>query len=163
MFSGNRSDSREMENKPWNHKVFVRKFHGTLSRFWFTGKPRHRNGSKYLSVRLLPRDHLLNQAQEKVSCLPVFYMFEEGKFWKPLSVMLGKVNMWLVIKAVWNDEKSWMKKQMIWLLALPASYQLWDLNVFEPQLFILKNERFLPYKVVVTIEMENAYQVFSRL
>lgn len=53
-----------------------------------------------------------------------------------------------------------MKRQMIWVLALPASYGLWDLNLSEPQLLILKNETFLPYKVVVTMEMENAYQVF---
>jgi len=75
MFSGNRSDSREMENKPLNNKVFVRKFHGALSRFCFTGKPHHRDGSKYLSMGLFPRNSLLNQAQEKVSCLSFLYVF----------------------------------------------------------------------------------------
>lgn len=56
--------------------------------------------------------------------------------------------------------KNWMKCLMIWVPALLTSYQLQDLNLSEPQLPILKKWGiYLPYKVVVTIKMENACDV----
>lgn len=80
MFSENRSDSKVTENKFLNNKVFVRKFPGAFGGFYFTGKPCHRTSSKCLSMGLFPRNSLLNQSQEKVSCLSFSYMFQKGNF-----------------------------------------------------------------------------------
>lgn len=80
MFSENRSDSKVTENKLLNDKVFVRKFPGAFGGFYFPGKPCHRTSSKCLSMGLFPRNSLLNQSQEKVSCLSFFQHVPEGKF-----------------------------------------------------------------------------------
>lgn len=155
MVAENRSDSKEMGNELLNSWVCQEVPWG----FWgvpFCWKIMYRNGSKCLFMGLLPRNNVLNQSQKRSATCP----FPTCSRREILKTTFN--NAWENVKGLSSRHieywKNWMKRQIIrvgpaCLLSTRESWPLWiSASCFK------KWDMLLPYKVVATIKMENAYE-----